>query len=124
MSGTARTLWATAEEALDHFFATTLAIYDFRVYDEFDNGEFVTGAKVDLIERGTVVATETFCVSSEDAPGDGFSGYGNGLDNNATTHALSCANSWVESRETPMEERFAPFGSEWQAEMQAEGMCV
>lgn len=109
-------MWASEQEAQDRFLATTFATYDFRVRDEWDNGEFMTGATVDLIERGTVVHTEPFVASSEDAPGEGFSAYGNGRDNHALTQALSYAWAWVEASESPFEERFAPFGPEWERE--------
>jgi hypothetical protein len=108
--------WASEAEKRERFLSETFATYDFRVYDEWDNGEFLTGATVDLIERGMVVHTETFVASSEDAPGEGFSAYGNGRDNHALTRALSYANAWIESMETPFEVRFAPFGMEWERE--------
>lgn len=94
---------------------------DYRVYDEWDNGEFLTGATVDLIQDGTVVHTEKFTASSEDAPSPSFSAYGNGRDNHATTLALSYANSWVESMTSTLEERLAPFGPEWQREQDERG---
>jgi hypothetical protein len=110
-------MWASLDEADARFQAETLATYDFRVRDRWDNGEFLTGATVDLYERGKVVHTETFVASSEDAPLGGFSAYGNGRDNHALTQALSYAHSWVESRETTLEERLAPVGPEWEREM-------
>jgi hypothetical protein len=91
-------MWASLDEADARFQAETLATYDFRVRDRWDNGEFLTGATVDLYERGKVVHTETFVASSEDAPLGGFSAYGNG-------------------RETTLEERLAPVGPEWEREM-------
>lgn len=69
---------------------------DYRVYDEWDNGEFLTGATVDLIENGEVVHTEKIVASSEFESGLP-SGYWNGRGNHATTQALSYANAWVES---------------------------
>lgn len=56
-------MYATQDERDDHFRNTTFATYSFRIRDEFDNGEFMTGATVDLIERGRVVHTETFTAS-------------------------------------------------------------
>jgi hypothetical protein len=76
-----------------------MAKFDFKVRDEWDNGEFLTGATVDLIEDGKVVHTEKFVLSSEDAPGPGFSAYGNGRDNHAGTHARSYAWAWLEAAE-------------------------
>lgn len=108
--------WATEQERQDHFLSTTYATYDFRVYDEGDDGEFGTFAKVDLIERGKVVHTEEFWASSEFAPGPGFSAYGNGLDNNAGTQARSFAWAWLESQTTTLEERLGPYGLEWERE--------
>ena len=114
------TRFASHAEYLDHF-RTVIApspAFDFLVRDEWDNGEFMTGATVDLLEAGQVVHTETFVCSSEDAPGPGFSAYGNGRDNHALTQALSYANSWLESVTTTLEERLAPFGPEWQREQE------
>lgn len=113
-------MFATGAEILDRFLSETFATYDFRIRDEWDNGEFMTGATVDYYVRGRRVDTETFTASSEDAPGPGFSAYGNGRDNHALTLALSAAWSWIESCETPLEERLAPFGSEWQREQEEE----
>lgn len=109
-------MWASDSEIRDQFLSATYATYDFRVYDETDNGEFMTGAKVDLIERGQVVHTETFSASSEDAPSGTFSAYGNGRDNHAGTQARSYAWAWLDSQEMSFEERFAPFGPEWERE--------
>lgn len=112
-------VWSEPDpEVMERFHAETCATWGFRVYDEWDNGEFLTGASVDLLERGKVVHTETFVVSSEDAPGPGFSAYGNGRDNHAGTHARSYAWAWMEARETPLEVRLAPFGPEWEREME------
>lgn len=110
-------MWASEEEIRDRFLDETVATYDFLVHDEHDDGEFMTTAKVDLIERGKVVHTETFACSSEDAPGPGFSAYGNGRDNNAGTHGRSYAWAWMDARETSFEERFVPFGPEYEREM-------
>lgn len=109
--------WATEQETRE---------IDYRVRDEWDNGEFMTGATVDLLIGGRVIHTETFTASSEDAPSESFSAYGNGRDNHATTLALSYANAWVEAEERraeadrlgvhPLEIVFAPFGPEWQRE--------
>lgn len=115
-------VWASEAEVKERFLDETVATYDFRVYDEWDNGEFMTGAKVDLIVRGKVVETETFTASSEDAPGPGFSAYGNGLDNHAGTLARSYAWAWLDAMVTPFEERFAPFGPEFEREMEREVM--
>ncbi len=71
----------------------------FLIRDEWDNGEFMTGATVDLIEDGKVVHTEKFVASSEDAPGEAFSAYGNGRDNHAGTQARSYAWAWIETKE-------------------------
>lgn len=92
--------------------------FSFQVRDEWDNGEFLTGATVDLIQDGEVVGTETFTASSEDAPGEAFSAYGNGRDNHAGTLARSFAWGWLESQETTPEERLAPFGLEWERELE------
>lgn len=116
---TATHLWSSQDERDSRLRDETVATYDFRIYDETDDGEFMTGAKVDLIERGKVVHTETFSASSEDAPGPGFSAYGNGRDNNAGTLARSYAWSWIDARESSFEERFEPFGVEFEREMEA-----
>lgn len=110
--------YATEAEIQDHFSSVVapFATYDFRVRDESDNGEFITSATVDLIERGLVVHTEQFVCSSEDAHGPTMSAYGNGRDNHASTQARSYAWAWVDSKLEPFEARFAPFGSAWQAE--------
>lgn len=94
-------MFASATEAREQFLATTFAAFDFVVRDVFDNGEFMTGATVDLIVRGRVVETRAFTASSEEAPCDGFSAYGNGRSNNALTQALSFANAWVDAMENP-----------------------
>ncbi len=107
--------WATRAER-DAEFNRLFVSYDFRVYDEFDNGEFITSAKVDLIENGKVTHTEEFIASSEDAPGAGFSAYGNGRDNHAGTQSRSFAWAWIESRTTTLEDRLGPGGIEWQRE--------
>jgi hypothetical protein len=70
--------------------------FDFRIRDEWDNGEFMTGATVDLIERGKVVHTEEFVASSEDDCGE--SAYGNGRANHASTQARSYAWAWIDSQ--------------------------
>lgn len=116
----AATTWASADEIADRVEAETVPTYDFRIRDEWDNGEFVTGATVDLIVRGKVIHTETFTASSEDAPGPGFSAYGNGLDNHAGTLARSYAWAWLDGCERPLEERYAPFGEEWIREREEE----
>lgn len=81
--------------------------YDFHIRDEWDNGEFMTGATVDLLEDGKVVHTETFTASSEDEPGPAFSAYGNGNDNHAGTLARSYAWAWIESQTTTLEDRLS-----------------
>lgn len=101
-----------------------MTTFDYRVYDEFDNGEFITGCKLDLLEDGKVVATESFTASSEE-PGLP-SAYYTGSGNHAVTQALSYANAWVEAEERraeaarlgvhPLELAFAPYGEEWQRE--------
>lgn len=78
--------------------------YDYRVRDIHDNGEFLTFATVDLLVDGKVEHTETFCVSGEDDPDD------------ATRHAISYAQSWVESQLYTLEERLGPYGIEWERE--------
>ena len=111
-------MWATTDEyraELDRLFAPT---FDFHVYDEFDNGEFITSAKVDLIEKGKVVHTEEFVASSEFGCGSEFSAYGNGRDNHAGTQARSFAWAWLESKTTTLEERLGPYGIEWQREQE------
>lgn len=110
-------MWASQNERDERFQDETIATYAFRVRDESDNGEFITCATVDLIERGRVVHTEQFYCSSEDAYGDDFSAYGNGRDNHATTQALSYAWAWLELREAGgIESVLAPFGPEWERE--------
>ena len=109
-----------SEAEIQDYFATVVApyaTYDFRVYDEFDNGEFITTAKVDLIERGKVVHTEAFVASSEDAPFDSFSAYGNGKSNHAGTQARSYAWAWIETMTVPMEVRWS---AEYEREMSDE----
>lgn len=91
-------LWASEAETIDRFHKETVPTYDFRVRDEWDNGEFLTGATVDLIERGQVVHTKTFTASSEFAPGMS-SEYWSGNENHAMTQALSYAWAWIESKE-------------------------
>lgn len=100
-------MWASEAEATDRFHETTLATYDFRVYDVWDNGEFLTGAKVDLIERGVVIETRTFGGSTEfeDSYREG----------SAAVQAASYANAWVEAMTVPLEER---LGLEWEREME------
>lgn len=71
--------------------------FDFRLYDEWDNGEFMTGVTLDLIADGKVVATEMFTASSEE-PGLP-SAYGTGSSTAAVTQALSHAHAWIESEE-------------------------
>lgn len=115
-------MYATQNERDEHFRDRTFATYDFRLRDEGDNGEFLTFATVDLIERGRVVHTERFTCSSEDAYGPVFSAYGNGRDNHATTQALSYAWAWVESKQAGgIEGALAPFGPEWEREQQERG---
>jgi len=92
-------MWASADEVADLFHEETFATYDFRIRDEWDNGEFMTGATVDLIVRGKVEHTETFIASSEDAYGPAFSAYGNGRDNHAGTQARSYAWAWLDCHE-------------------------
>lgn len=102
-------IFATQDER-DDYFATVVApyeTYDFRIYDISDNGEFFTSATVDLLERGKVVGTETFAISSEFGPAP-----------TGAQAAASFAWAWVDSQTTSFEERFAPFGSEWQREME------
>lgn len=103
-------MWASQDEIVDRFHGGTYAEYDFRIRDTWDNGEFMTGATVDLIERGEVVATETFTASSEDAP-TMTSGFWNGRSNHAMTQALSFAWGWIDTR-GGIEEALAPFASE------------
>lgn len=107
-------MYATAEER-DDYFRTIVAphpTYDFRVYDVYDNGEFLTFATVDLIESGRVVATETFVASDEFGPSE-----------TATRMATSYAVAWLESQEHTLEQRLGPFGIEWERE-QADRMGV
>ena len=115
-------MWATYEETLERFRSETHPTFDFRVYDEWDNGEFLTGATVDLIERGKVVRTEKFVASLEE-PGM-ESAYWSGSSNHAVTQALSFAWGWVEARQTPLEDALAPFGSEWVREMEERNAWV
>ena len=90
-------MFATAQEALARFYAETFATYDYRIRDEWDNGEFMTGATVDLYVRGVLVCTETFTASTEE-PGLP-SAYYTGSSNHATTQALSFAAEWVDAQE-------------------------
>lgn len=108
-----------SEAERDDYFRTVIAPhapFSFVVRDEWHNDEFMTGATVDLLVAGKVTHSEPFVCSSEDAPGPGFSSYGNGRDNNATTQALSYAWAWLDSVETPLDVRLAPFGLEWERE--------
>jgi hypothetical protein len=119
-------MFATAAEALAQFYAETFATYDYRIVNVWDNGEFLTGATVELYERGVLVGTEEFVGSTEEDCGM-TSAYGNA--NLAVTQAISFAASWVEAEERraeaarlgvhPLEIEFAPFGPAWQAEREA-----
>lgn len=111
-------MWASQNEIDERFEETTFATYDFLIRDEWDNGEFMTGATVDLIVKGQVVHTEVFTASSEDAYGEAFSAYGNGRDNHAGTQARSYAWAWIETQTTTWEERDA---AEWQREQDERG---
>lgn len=82
----------------------TAARADFRIVDAWDNGEFMTGATLELLQGDTVVGTETFVASSED-PGP-----------TATEMAISSGVAWVESQEYTIEERLGAFGMEWERE--------
>lgn len=107
-------MWASVEEQEERFRSETLATFEFRVRDEWDNGEFLTGATVDLYERGKLVHTEVFVASSEE-PGLESEFY-SGSSNHALTQALSYAHSWVETREVSLEDALAPFGPAWERE--------
>lgn len=85
------------------FAAITLPIYSFVIRDEWDNGEFMTGATVDLLVVGVVTHSERFVCSSEDPYGP-LSAYGNGRDNHAGTQARSFAWAWLDSMERPYSE--------------------
>jgi hypothetical protein len=85
-------MWATAAEIEARFFETTFASYDWRVYDVFDNGEFITGATVDLIERGKVIETRSFTGSSEFEGGE-----------TGARQAISYAAAWAEVAELGLE---------------------
>lgn len=80
---------------------------DYKVYDQWDNGEFNTGCKLDLILNGEVVATESFFGSTEFEGGEV-----------ATRQAISYAQAWVESQVYTLEERLGPFGLEWEREQE------
>lgn len=105
-----RTMWATEAEAQEQFRAATFSTYDFRVTDIFDNGEFLTSATLELLERGVVVERREFVGSTEFEES-----YREG---SAAVQAAAYAWAWIESRETPLEERLAPFGPEWQLEQE------
>lgn len=83
--------------------------YDFRVVDQWNNGEFLTGARVEYLDNGEVVDSEDFYGSSE-FPGE-----------DAVTQAVSSGQAWVECRSMSLEERLAPFGPEWERERREEG---
>lgn len=100
-------MWASQQERDAQFAAETSATYDFRIYNVWDNGEFFTGATIDLIERGRVVHTETFTASSE---------FEN--DGTAAAQASSYGSSYVESMEYSLEERIGPLGLEWEREQE------
>jgi hypothetical protein len=111
--------WASEQEIREQFEATYAAplARDFRVYDEFTNEEGSTGAKVDLIEHGVVVHTETFWRGFDDGPcsaSDSAYGWGG-----ASSEARSYAWAWIESLD--VEVRLEPFGPEWQREQEEEG---
>lgn len=103
------TVWASESETLARFRAETFDTFDFRVYDVWDNEEFLTGAKVDLIERGRVVETKTFVGSSEFA--EAYL-----LEGSASAQASSYAMAWVEAMSFSFEERLGPYGMEWERE--------
>lgn len=77
----------------------------YQVYAVWDNGEFLTGAKVDLILGGEIIDTETYVISCEC-----------GEQHTATDHAISSAEAWVEAQTYTLEERLGPYGIEWQRE--------
>lgn len=93
------TIWATEDECIERFHSETYPTYEFRIRDQWDNGEFLTGATVDLVERGKVVHSEKFVISSEDIPCEGpwYSSYGSVQ--LANTHALSYGWAWIEAME-------------------------
>lgn len=83
-----------------------MATFGWEIRDEWDNGEFMSGCTVDLIEDGRVVESKKFVVSEEFADNDG----------SARVQAASYAEAWRESREYTIEERLGPFGLEWERE--------
>lgn len=78
--------------------------YDFEIRDSGDNGEFLTWATVVLLQDGQEVERHELWGSSEEPGPD------------AVQQASSLGCSWVESMETPLEVRLAPFGPEWERE--------
>ena len=76
--------------------------YDFRVEDVWDNGEFLTGATLVLLEDGQEVSRETFTASSE-------------FENDGPAHVLatSAAVAWLEAMEL---DPLARYGLEWERE--------
>src|SRR5262245_57148330 len=103
------TLWASEAERDARWLEETSLEYDYRVYDIWDDGEFITHARVDLLVKGQVVETREFWGSTEDqyAAADGT----------GARQAISYAQAWVECMTIPLEERLAPFGLRWQQEM-------
>ena len=77
---------------------------DYRILDRWDNGEFLTGCTLELVEDGAVVETHELRGSSE-FPGP-----------DAVTQAISLGESWVEAQTYTLEERLGPYGIEWQRE--------
>jgi len=84
---------------------TVTHTYDYVIRDVSDNGEFLSWATVDYLEDGKVVASETFCGTSEEPPG--YTG---------EQLALSAAAAWQETVTYTIEERLGPYGIEWERE--------
>ena len=80
---------------------------DWRIYDTFDNGEFLTFCKLDLILDGKLVETLDFTGTTEEPPGH----HAHDL---ATSHAVA----WYETVTQPIEDRLGPFGTEWMREQE------
>ena len=81
---------------------------DYQIVDRCHNGEFLTYAKLILINPdGSHAGTEEFHGSSE-FPGE-----------DAVTQAISSGRAWVDA-ELPLEVRCAPWGLEWEREREEE----
>lgn len=77
---------------------------DYRIVERGDNGEFLTWARLALVVEDEVVDIVEFRGSSE-FPGE-----------DAVRQAVSYGEAFVETVETPIEERLGPWGVEWERE--------